>query len=151
MSLSSISDRSSSTPSMLVSSIFLVIVAIKSRWMPALLDVSCNVHYNFNLVSLIFSETFGRLPWSLVFVKCSNYDTLREYRQKKFVTLSGFCPLRDLCVCVCVCGGGGGLVNPLKKEKFLTKIFFSNNVEWSSKNLWKMISADVKDNKNNKK
>ena len=57
-----------------------------------------------------------------------------------------------VCVCACVCGGGeGGLVNPLKKEKFLTKIFFSNNVEWSSKNLWKMISADVKDNKNNKK
>ena len=24
--------------------------------------------------------------------------------------------------------------------------FFSDNVEWSSKNLWKMISADVKAN-----
>ena len=41
-------------------------------------------------------------------------------------------------------------VNPLRKEN-LTKIFFSDNVEWSSKNLWKMISADVKANKNNKK
>ena len=42
-----------------------------------------------------------------------------------------------------------GWVNPLK-EKFVTKIFFSD-VEWSSENLWKMISADVKANKNNKK
>ena len=27
------------------------------------------------------------------------------------------------------------------------KTFLSDNVEWSSKNLWKMISADVKANK----
>ena len=33
----------------------------------------------------------------------------------------------------------------------LIKKLFSDNVEWSSKNLWKMISADVKANKNNKK
>ena len=34
----------------------------------------------------------------------------------------------------------------------MTKIFFfSDNVEWSSKNLWKMVSSDVKANKNNKK
>ena len=33
----------------------------------------------------------------------------------------------------------------------MTKIFFSDIVEWSSKTLWKMISADVKANKNNKK
>ena len=31
------------------------------------------------------------------------------------------------------------------------KFFFSDNVEWSSKNVWKMTSADVKANKNNKK
>ena len=37
-----------------------------------------------------------------------------------------------------------------KKGKFLTKIFFSVNVEWSSKKLWEMISADVKANKNKK-
>ena len=39
----------------------------------------------------------------------------------------------------------------VKKGKFVTKIFFSDNVEWSSKNLWKMIFADVKANKNNTK
>ena len=39
--------------------------------------------------------------------------------------------------------GVGGLLS-VKKEKLVTKIFFSYNVEWSSKNLWKMISADVK-------
>ena len=33
----------------------------------------------------------------------------------------------------------------------MTKIFFSDNVEYSSKNLWKIISADVKANKNKKK
>ena len=34
----------------------------------------------------------------------------------------------------------------VKKRKCLTKIFFSDNVEWSSKNLWKMMSSDVKAN-----
>ena len=47
-------------------------------------------------------------------------------------------------------GRGGGLRKSVKKGKFVTKIFLSD-VEWSSKNLWKMISADVKANKNNKK
>ena len=46
---------------------------------------------------------------------------------------------------------GGGLSESGKKETFVMKIFFSDNVEWSSENLWKMISADVKANKNNKK
>ena len=32
----------------------------------------------------------------------------------------------------------------VKMEKLVTKIFFSDNVEWSSKNLWKVISAEVK-------
>ena len=48
--------------------------------------------------------------------------------------------------------GGGGLVNPLKKGNSWQKkffFFFSDNVEWSStKNLWKVISADVKAKKN---
>ena len=35
----------------------------------------------------------------------------------------------------------------VKKGKFMTKIFFSVNVEWRSKNLWKTISADVKADK----
>ena len=69
---------------------------------------------------------------------------LRENRQKTFVTLSGFWPS--------VKGGrGGGLSESVKKGKFMTKIFFSNNAEWSFKNLWKMISADIKANENNKK
>ena len=67
---------------------------------------------------------------------------LRKHRQKPFVTHSGFWPLWGW--------GGGGWVNQLKKENFW-QIFFSVNVEWSSKKLWKMISADVKANKNNKK
>ena len=48
--------------------------------------------------------------------------------------------------------GLGGLNASVKKGKFVTKIiFFSVNTEWSFKDLWKMISADVKANKNNKK
>ena len=42
--------------------------------------------------------------------------------------------------------GGGGLSESIKKGKFMTKIFFPDNVEWSSKNQWKMISADIKSN-----
>ena len=42
--------------------------------------------------------------------------------------------------------GGGGLSESVKKGKFATKNLFSDNIEWSSKNLWKMISADVKAN-----
>ena len=30
-------------------------------------------------------------------------------------------------------------------------LFYKDNVEWSSKKLWKMVSADEKANKNNKK
>ena len=43
-------------------------------------------------------------------------------------------------------GGEGVLSESVKKGKIMTKIFFSDNIEWSSKNLWKMISADVKAN-----
>ena len=46
---------------------------------------------------------------------------------------------------------GEGVRESIKKGKFVTKISFSDNVEWSSKNLWKMISADAKANKNNNK
>ena len=38
------------------------------------------------------------------------------------------------------------LSESVKNGKFVTKIFFSDNVEWSSKNMLK-ISADVKANK----
>ena len=37
----------------------------------------------------------------------------------------------------------GGFSESVKKAKFMTKIYLSDNVEWSSKNLWKMTSADV--------
>ena len=40
---------------------------------------------------------------------------------------------------------GSSLSESVKKEKLVT-IFFSDNVEWSSKTLWKNISSDVKAN-----
>ena len=63
-------------------------------------------------------------------------NAIREHRQKIFVRLSGFWPLRG-----CDC-----LSEFVKKGKFETKIFFSDNDEWSSNNLWKIMSADVKAN-----
>ena len=41
-------------------------------------------------------------------------------------------------------GDGGEVSESIKKGKFVMKIFFSYNVEWSSKNLWKTISVNVK-------
>ena len=57
--------------------------------------------------------------------------TRRQYWQKFFIMLSGFWPFK----------GSKGL------SESLEKIFFSDSVEWRSKNLWKMISADLKANK----
>ena len=37
-------------------------------------------------------------------------------------------------------------MNPLKKKNIRDEIFFWDNIEWSCKNLWKIISADVKAN-----
>ena len=45
----------------------------------------------------------------------------------------------------------GGLSESVKKGKFMTKIFCPDNVEWSSKYWWEMISADVKTNIKQKK
>ena len=39
---------------------------------------------------------------------------------------------------------GDGLSESVKKGKLVEKIFFSDNVQWSSKNMWKTMSADVK-------
>ena len=39
--------------------------------------------------------------------------------------------------------GSGGFNESVRKGKIETKIFFSNNAEWISKNLWKMISAAI--------
>ena len=55
---------------------------------------------------------------------------IREW-QKTFPTLSGF---------YFGVGVGGFGIYPIKKEN----IFFSDNVEWSSKKLWKMISPEKK-------
>ena len=44
-------------------------------------------------------------------------------------------------------GGGGALSESVCDEN----LFYKNNVEWSSKKLWKMVSVDEKANKNNKK
>ena len=47
--------------------------------------------------------------------------------------------------------GGEGVEWIRYKRKFVMKITFTDNIEWSSKYLWKIISVDVKANKNNKK
>ena len=60
---------------------------------------------------------------------------LIENWQKIFVTLSRFSLLRGSSV--------WSWMNPLKKENLRRKSF-SDNVEWSSKKLWKMISTDIK-------
>ena len=39
---------------------------------------------------------------------------------------------------------GVGVSEFVKKRKFVPKIYSSDNVEWSSKSFWKMISAGVK-------
>ena len=67
---------------------------------------------------------------------------LREHQQKTFVMLSRFWPLQEW--------RGWGWVNLLKMEN-LWQFFFSDNAEWNTKYFWKMISADVKANKNKKK
>ena len=41
----------------------------------------------------------------------------------------------------------GDLSESIKKRKIHDKnIFFSDNIEWGSRNMWKMMSADVKAN-----
>ena len=45
----------------------------------------------------------------------------------------------------------GSFNESVKKEKFVARIFSTDNAEWSFQNLWKMISADVKAHKNIKK
>ena len=45
-----------------------------------------------------------------------------------------------MCVGGAVNGGGAVLSESVKKRK-MTKIFFTDNIQWSSKNLWKMIAV----------
>ena len=59
-----------------------------------------------------------------------NIQNIREHQQKTFNTLSRFW-----------LGGGEGLSESFKKENLRQKSFFT---ECSSRDLWKMISADVK-------
>ena len=41
----------------------------------------------------------------------------------------------------------GDLSESIKKRKIRDKnFFFSDNIEWGSRNMWKMMSADVKAN-----
>ena len=41
----------------------------------------------------------------------------------------------------------GDLSESIKKRKIRDKnIFFSDNIDWGSRNMWKMMSADVKAN-----
>ena len=83
-------------------------------------------------VSKVLHHLVGTTVEALVLEK----NTIRENRQKTFVTLSGFWPFR----------GCGGLSESAKKEKFVTKIFLSDNDKWSSNNLWKIMPDDVKVN-----
>ena len=69
-------------------------------------------------------------------VSCDIVFLFREGWQKNFIFHSRFWSLR----------GWWGLSESIKKGKFVVKIFFSDYVEWSSENLWKMMSADVKAN-----
>ena len=46
---------------------------------------------------------------------------------------------------ILVVKGAGGLSEAVKK-KICDKNLFSNNIEWNSKKLWKIISADAKAN-----
>ena len=39
-----------------------------------------------------------------------------------------------------------GLIESVKKKNLWQKCFSSDSIVWSSKNQWKMISADVKSN-----
>ena len=57
-----------------------------------------------------------------------------EHQQKTFVMLSGFWHC---------CKKKGGLSESVKREICDKNFFFSDNVEWRSTNLWKMMSADV--------
>ena len=66
---------------------------------------------------------------------------VREHQQKTHVTLRRFWSFKAV----------EGLSDSVKKWKFVTKVFLSDNAKWSFKNLWKMISVNVKANKNNKK
>ena len=44
-------------------------------------------------------------------------------------------------------GAGGHALSEFVKNKICYKNLFSDNAEWSFKNLWKMMTADVKANK----
>ena len=61
-----------------------------------------------------------------------------DVKQQEIVTLSRFQPFIQ---------ASGDLIKSIKKEK-IWQSFFQLPVEWISKNLWKMISSDVKANKN---
>ena len=53
--------------------------------------------------------------------------------------------LKSFCCTYCILAvkrvGVGGLSESIKKGKFVKKKFFSDNIEWSSKNLWKICEG----------
>ena len=92
----------------------------------------CSVFYFYTITFTGGCQVIHKNHWE---VKCCTV-TLRGHQQKAFVTIGRFWLLRARV---------GGWVNPL------ALIFFTDNIEWSSKNLWKNdISTDVKANKNKK-
>ena len=59
----------------------------------------------------------------------------RQHQQKTFAMISGFWPVR-----------GWGFEWIYQKRRICDKNLFSNNIEWSSKKLPEMTSADIKTN-----
>ena len=89
---------------------------------------------NLNPRAYMKTATLGlMLDWSILL--CCSWDQW----EKTFVIFSGFWLLKGW--------WWGWLSESVKKGKLATKILFSDNVEWSSKNLWKIIFADVIANK----
>ena len=61
------------------------------------------------------------IPYLFVILIKKFYQPVREHRQKTFIMLSGFWPLREW-------RGAEGLKESIKKGKFVTKIYFPDNV-----------------------
>ena len=73
--------------------------------------------------------------WYISFLdfKISTSNLCHKHQQEIYVTLSRFWLL----------GVRRAWVNALEKET-LSENYFSDNVEWSSEKLWKMVSPDIK-------
>ena len=103
-----------------------------------LLLISCIIFENNITPPLFFmkNEAQYMLSICLIFANFEDSYAYRLYAYKK----------KRVAQILAVKGVAGGLSESVKKAKFVTKIFFSDNVECSSKYLLKMIFADVKSN-----